>query len=487
MRIELRDIHKSFGPVRANDGISLVAEAGTIRGLLGENGAGKSTLMKILSGFSTPDGGQILLDDAPVSVTSPAEAIRLGIGMLYQDPLDFPRLVVLDNFLLGSPGGLIADRRRARDALGALADRFAFTLDPDASCAALTVGERQQLEIVRLLWLGAHVLILDEPTSAISAPQRIKLFAALRAMAEQGKVVFFVSHKLEEVQALCDTVTVLRRGRVAGELSMPYATGRLVELMFGRDPPHAPRARLTPGAPALELAGVTLSDARLTLADLSFQVCAGEVVGLAGLEGSGQQQFLQACAGLVRPAAGRVRVAGHDMTGRPFQEFLAAKVAYVPAGRLGEGLIPGLSITEHVALADRRRAVFVDRRAAAESAAQRIREFAIRGTPRTTVEELSGGNQQRTLLALLPDDLAALLVEHPTRGLDVESAEYVWGRLLERRARGTGIVFASSDLDELLDRSDRILVLFAGRVAGPLDARRTSVEQLGELIGGTGF
>jgi ABC-type uncharacterized transport system ATPase subunit len=487
MRVELKDIHKSFGPVRANDGISLVVEPGTIRGLLGENGAGKSTLMKILSGFSTPDGGQILLDDAPVSVTSPAEAIRLGIGMLHQDPLDFPRLVALDNFLLGSPGRWIADRHRARDALGALAARFAFTLDPDAPCASLTVGERQQLEIVRLLWLGAHALILDEPTSAISAPQRVKLFAALRAMAEQGKVVFFVSHKLEEVQALCDTVTVLRRGRVAGELSMPCATGRLVELMFGRDPRRAPRARISPGAPVLELAGVTLSDARLTVADLSFQVRAGEVVGVAGLEGSGQRQFLQACAGLVRPAAGRVRVAGHDMTDRPFQEYLAAKVAYVPAGRLGEALIPGLSITEHVALADRRRAVFVDWRAAAQSAAQRIREFAIRGAARTAVEELSGGNQQRTLLALLPDDLAALLVEHPTRGLDVESAEYVWGRLLERRTRGTGIVFASSDLDELLDRSDRILVFFSGRIAGPLDARRTTVEQLGELIGGAGF
>jgi general nucleoside transport system ATP-binding protein len=487
MRVELKDIHKSFGPVRANDGISLVAAAGTIRGLLGENGAGKSTLMKILSGFSTPDGGQILLDGAPVSVTSPAEAIRLGIGMLHQDPLDFPRLLVLDNFLLSSPGRWIADRRRARDALSALAGRFAFTLDPDSTCSSLTVGERQQLEIVRLLWLGARVLILDEPTSAISAPQRITLFAAIRTMAEEGKVVFFVSHKLEEVQSLCDTVTVLRRGRVAGELSMPYATGRLVELMFGRDPQRAPRARVSPGAPALELAGVTLSDARLTVADLSFQVRAGEVVGLAGLEGSGQHQFLQACAGLVRPAAGRVRVAGHDMTGRPFREFLAAKVAYVPAGRLGEGLIPGLTITEHVALADRRRVVFVDRRAAAQSAAQRIREFGIRGTPRTVVEELSGGNQQRTLLALLPDDLAALLVEHPTRGLDVESAEYVWGRLLERRTRGTGIMFASSDLDELLDRSDRILVFFTGRVAGPLDASRTSVAQLGELIGGAGF
>lgn len=487
MRVELRDIHKSFGPVHANDGISLVAEAGTIRGLLGENGAGKSTLMKVLSGFTAPERGQILLDGTPVRITSPAEAIRLGIGMLHQDPLDFPTLTIQDNFLLGSPGGWIPDRRRARDALAALAAQFAFTLDPDASCATLTIGERQQLEILRLLWLGARVLILDEPTSAISAPQRARLFAALRTMAEQGKVIFFVSHKLEEVQELCDTVTILRRGRVAGEVSLPCDTGRLVQLMFGQAPPRAPRAQIVPGAPVLELAHVTVGDARLTVWGASLQVRTGEVIGLAGLEGSGQRQFLRACAGLVRPVDGRVSIAGRDMTGRPYREFRAARVVYVPGGRLDEALIPGLTITEHVALADRRPAVFIDWRGAAQAAAQRIEEFTIRGTPRTSVETLSGGNQQRALLALLPDDLAVVLVEHPTRGLDVESAEYVWNRLLERRLRGTAIVFSSSDLDELLERSDRILVFFDGRVSPPLDARRTTVERLGELIGGVGF
>src|SRR5437660_10506465 len=188
MRVELRDIHKSFGPVHANDGISLTAEAGSVHGLLGENGAGKSTLMKILSGFTAPDRGQILLDGSPVRIASPAEALRLGIGMLHQDPLDFPTLSVLDNFLMGRPG-LLPDRRGARDALRALAAQFAFSLDPDALCAGLSVGERQQLEILRLLWLGVRVLILDEPTTAISEPQRVELFAALRTMAGQGKVV----------------------------------------------------------------------------------------------------------------------------------------------------------------------------------------------------------------------------------------------------------------------------------------------------------
>jgi ABC-type uncharacterized transport system ATPase subunit len=486
MRVELRDIHKSFGPVRANDGISLTAEAGTIHGLLGENGAGKSTLMKILSGFTVPERGQILLDGIPVRITSPARAVRLGIGMLHQDPLDFPTLSVLDNFLLGSPNGLLPDRRQAREALVALAAQFAFTLDPDAVCASLTVGERQQLEILRLLWLGVRVLILDEPTTAISGPQRSKLFAALRKLAEQGRVVLFVSHKLAEVQELCSRVTVLRRGKVAGEVSMPAETRRLVRLMFGQELPRVPRPRTKPGPPVLELAGLTVIDARVTLANLSLRVHAGEVLGLAGLEGSGQRQYLEACAGLARPAAGRVCIAGRDMTGRPYREFLAAGVAYVPAGRLDEALIPGLTFAEHVALADPRPRTFVDWRAATQAAARRIREYNIHGTPRTYVQELSGGNQQRAVLALLPPRLTALLMEHPTRGLDIESAAYVWTRLLDRGMQGTAIVFSSSDLDELLERSDRLLVFFAGRVA-ELDARRTTVEQLGEAIGGTGM
>lgn len=487
MRVELRDIHKSFGAVRANDGITLAADEGAIHGLLGENGAGKSTLMKILSGILRPDSGQIVLDGVPVRIGSPAEAVHAHIGMVHQDPLDFPSLSVLDNFLLGAPSGPVPDRGRARDALAALAARFGFALDPDARCDHLTVGERQQLEIVRLLWLGARVLILDEPTTAISASQRAQLFAALRAMAAQGSVVFFVSHKLEEVQELCDRVTVLRRGRVAGEVRMPDETRHLVQLMFGRDLPRAPRAPITLGPPVLALADLAVGDPLLTLEHLTLQLRAGEVVGLAGLEGSGQRLLLWACAGLTRPLGGSIRIRGREMSGRSYREFLAAGVAYVPAGRLGEGLIPGLTLAEHVAIAEPPRSMFVDRRAAARAAARRIEEFDIRGAPDTDVRALSGGNQQRVLLALLPERVTLLLMEHPTRGLDLESAEEIWRRLLDRRAHGTAVVFSSSDLDELLDRSDRILVFSDGRVSAPIDARRTTVGQLGEMIGGKGI
>jgi general nucleoside transport system ATP-binding protein len=487
MRVDLRNIHKTFGPVHANAGISLTADAGTIHGLLGENGAGKSTLMKILSGFQAPDSGQILLDGTEVRIISPSSAVRLGIGMLHQDPLDFPTLGVLDNFLLGSPGPLVPDRLDALEALRVLAAEFDFSVHPDARCGTLTIGERQQLEILRLLHLGVKVLILDEPTTAISMGQRSKLFDALRRMAAQGRVIFFVSHKLEEVQELCTRVTVLRQGRAAGDVAMPAETRHLVHLMFGRALPHVHRARIPLGRPVLDLVHCTLRDARLTISDVSLTVHEGEVVGLAGLEGNGQRMLLHACAGLARPASGRVRVSGRDMTGSSYRQFLAAGVAYVPADRLDEGLITGLTLRDHVALADRRPRIFVDWSTATESASRIIREFNIRSTPRAPVQELSGGNQQRALLALLPPRVSVLLMEHPTRGLDVESAEEIWARLLERRRHGTAIVFSSSDLDELLARGDRILVFSGGRVAAPVDARAATAERLGELIGGTGM
>jgi ABC-type uncharacterized transport system ATPase subunit len=503
VRVELRGIRKSFGPVRANDGISLAAAGGTIHGILGENGAGKSTLMRILSGALAPDGGEIRLDGVPVRIGSAPGAVRRHIGMVHQDPLDFPSLSVLDNFLLGrrtaaraapgepdggGAGGFVPHRRRARTLLQTLAGRFGFTLDPDARCGQLSVAERQQLEIVRLLSLGVRVLILDEPTTAISASQRTRLFAALRAMAADGDVVFFVSHKLEEIQELCDRVTVLRHGRVAGDLPAPYDTGTLVRLMFGRELPRHERSRVPLGPPVLELHDLSVGDTRLTIEHLSLEVRSGEVIGLAGLEGSGQRLVLQACAGLTPPIRGRIRLAGREMAGRPYRRFLDAGVAYVPAGRLGEGLIPGLTLAEHAALAEpRRRGPVVDRAAAARAAARHIEAFGIRGTPDSDPRALSGGNQQRAMLALLPDRVTVLLMEHPTRGLDLESSDDIWQRLLARRGAGTAILFSSADLDELLGRSDRIVVFSGGRVTPPLDARAATVAQLGELIGGKGL
>jgi simple sugar transport system ATP-binding protein len=263
MQVELRSIHKTFGPVHANAGISMAIPPATIQGILGENGAGKSTLMKVLSGFILPDSGCIVLDGTTVVIQSPADAIRLGIGMLHQDPLDFPPMKLLDNFILGRRGGLFPDRRAAARQFLELAAQFEFHLSPDAYVDSLTVGERQQLEILRLLWSGARVLILDEPTTGISQPQKEKLFATLKKLALQGMTIIFVSHKLEDIEFLCTRVAVLRQGSLTGVADPPYKTKTLVQMMFGKEIALSARPSIAPGAAVLSLNGVSLEGARL--------------------------------------------------------------------------------------------------------------------------------------------------------------------------------------------------------------------------------
>jgi ABC-type uncharacterized transport system ATPase subunit len=492
MNVELIGIHKFFGSVHANDDIYLKIPSGTIQGILGENGAGKSTLMKVLSGFIQADQGQILLDGKEVRIHSPADAIQFGIGMLHQDPLDFPPMKVIDNFVTGSPGAnwvsrIFPDRTENQRAFNDLQKQFDFSIDSEAYVDTLTVGERQQLEILRLLWLGARVLILDEPTTGISALQKVKLFAALRLLAEQGKTAIFVSHKLEDVEELCNQVAVLRQGKLVGEAVPPYNIDELVKLMFGKTISMGVRHEIKPGAPVITLQNWSIEDFRMRINAADFQVRGGEVIGLAGMEGSGQRIFLRSCAGLIRPVAGKITVREIDLTGKNYHAFTHQGVAYVPASRMEEGLIPGLSLTDHFILAGEQKGMVVNRDEATLVTKQRISDFSIRGGPGTTVEDLSGGNQQRALLALMKTPLSLILMEHPTRGLDVESAIYIWGKLKERCRQGTAILFISSDLDEILDYSDRILVFFAGRVSQPLDVAKTNVEQLGQLIGGKGW
>ncbi|MCS7087500.1 MAG: ATP-binding cassette domain-containing protein [Thermoflexales bacterium] len=484
MDVELRHIHKWFGAVHANDDISLRVRAGTIHGLLGENGAGKSTLAKILSGYITRDSGEIILDGRLVDIRTPTDAIRAGIGMLHQDPLDFPPLTVLENFMLGQAGRrLWLDQRGARRMLASLAERFHFMLNPEAHVSELTVGERQQLEMLRLLALGARVLILDEPTTGISAEQKTLLFAALRQLAEEGKAIIFVSHKLEDIEALCDEVTVLRHGRVVGTVALPCPAEKLVAMMFGKVLAEPSKPHTTQDDIAFELHDAVIRTELFDLHIAHLAVHRGEVIGLAGLEGSGQQAFLAACAGVERLARGTLRINGQDMTHRPYRDYLAAGVCYVPADRLRDGLIPGLTIREHVALRAPR-GFFVDRTYTQQLAEAAIRTFNIRGTPESRVEQLSGGNQQRTQLALMPSPLSVLFMEHPTRGLDIESTLWVWQQLIARCQQGTAIVFASSDLDEVLRYSDRVLVFSGGRVSPPLSTTALTVDQLGHMIGG---
>jgi len=484
MRLEFRNIHKHFGSVHANDDVSFAVEAGAIHGLLGENGAGKSTLVKVLTGFISRDSGEILFDGAPVHIRTPIDGIRNGVGMLHQDPLDFPALTVLENFRAMAGGGrwLSAADLRARAA------EFNFTLDPEETAGNLTVGERQQLELLRLLALGVRTLVLDEPTTGISAHQKDQLFAAMRTLAAQGKSVIFVSHKLEDVEEVCHSATVMRRGRVVG--STPVVKGdtalaaRLVDMMFGRELAMPNKPATAVDEPALTLDGVVLSDERLEVRLPNFTVRRGEVIGLAGLEGSGQRQFILACAGVESPSRGNVSVRGTNLTHKPYPAFQAAGVCYVPADRMREGLVPGLTIQEHVALRDGRRRFFLDQAAMLAGAERAIAEYKIRGAPGSLVERLSGGNQQRTQLALMPPDQALILMEHPTRGLDIDSTIWIWKLLIERCAQGATIVFASSDLDEIVQYSDRVLVFSGGNVSDPIGTQGLTADRLGEMIGG---
>jgi ABC-type uncharacterized transport system ATPase subunit len=480
MTLVVSGITKRFGNLVANDGISLELPTGTLHAVLGENGAGKSTLMKILSGIVSADGGSVMLDGEPVPLGSPRQALAAGIGMLHQEPLVCLPFTAAENFRLGS-------RRSAGTASAELVEtgrRFGFRLDPAAVTRSLSIGERQQLEIVRLLAAGIRVLILDEPTSGITAGQRRELFTALRRLATDGMTVLFVSHKLEEVNELCTSVTVLRRGRVVGSSSLPRRDEDLVAMMFEQGSSIPARAPSTKGGPVIaELVSVDSGNDRIGITQADLQVRESEVIGLAGLEGSGQGSLLRALAGTELIRRGRVNIGGRDLTRRPSRRPAEAGVAFLPGGRLEEGLLPGLTITEHIELAtDTGR--FLNWDAAGKRATEAIDAFRIKGRPDSAADELSGGNQQRLLLALLPPRLKLLLMEHPTRGLDLDSAAYVWGRLLERRKDGTAIVFASADLDELLTYSDRILVLFEGRIIAELTATDTDTEEIGTLIGG---
>ncbi|MHB1296595.1 MAG: ABC transporter ATP-binding protein [Anaerolineae bacterium] len=486
MKIELRAIHKSFGQVHANDGVSLTVESGTIHGLLGENGAGKTTLMKILSGYQSLDAGEILLDGRSVHFSSPADAIAAGIGMLHQDPLDVPPLTVIDNFMLGNADAGKMSHRAMVDSLETHSRRFGFDLDPLALTSSLTIGQRQQAELVRLLAQGVRVIILDEPTTGISAPQKTLLFAALHRLAADGLSVIFVSHKLDEVEALCSQVTVLTQGRLAGEVDAPFDADKLVELMFGRCLMPVARPHVDVHGAVVELQNAEVYTYRLSVSGITLQVRAGESIGLAGLEGSGQRLLMQACAGILPLAAGKLRVDGRDMTRRPHREFLESGIAFVPAARLEEGLIPGLTLREHFALQLNGRRAIIPWGEAERLAAAKIGEYNIIGRPDTRVEELSGGNQQRAVLSLLPDDLRLLILEHPTRGLDIGSAAWIWEGLLERRKRGTAIIFTSTDLDELVNHSDRIVVFSGGAMSTPVDSAAITCEELGYMIGGRG-
>jgi simple sugar transport system ATP-binding protein len=478
--IELRDIQKNFGTVKALRGVSLKVTAGSIHGIVGENGAGKSTLMKVLTGFITRTSGTIIYAGKEVDLRTPMDARALGIGMLYQEPLDFLQLSVLDNFMAGAPR---FDRSVTRTALLKLTARFGFELNPDSSMQRLTVGERQQLELLRLIHEGTQVLILDEPTTGISESQQELLFAALRSLKEEGCAIILVSHKLSEVESLCDRVSVLRHGKIAGHQEQPFDNDELLQAMFDTLPKHeSPPEPQAGGQEILAFTDTCSSIGRSGLDHVSISIREGEIIGLAGLDGSGQSVFLKIAAGLLAPDSGSILRFGRNPADSDLKQDRQETV-FLPADRLSEGLIAGLSIREHLLLSSDTPLFIVPKTGLAD-AEQAISKFNILGRPETVADGLSGGNQQRLLLSLMPPAARLILMENPTRGLDVQSGAWTWQHLRRQMPGDGAIIFASPDLEEIMEHAGRVLVFFDGRIILDKAVSDTSFNQVSRAITG---
>ena len=479
MQVRIRNLCKSFGSLKANNEISIDFAAGQIHGILGENGAGKSTLMKILSGVYTADSGSIEIDGVEVQLGRPAISILAGIGMVGQDPLDVPVFSVIDNIACGlhMPSGA-----QLRQSFVQWCGQLGFTLNPDQQIQALTVGQRQQVEIIRLLIAGSQLLILDEPTTGITADQVTALFAALRTIAQSGKTVLFVTHKLDELMALCDTATVLRSGCVVDtQYTLPIAKDVILNAMFG-ELGHAPipQMRVRMDAPdRWIMRKVVMRDTSFSLGPFDKNLPQGAIIGLAGLEGSGQRMFLYHLAGLQRATQGDITCDGQVLHGHQ------SDVVFLPADRLHEGIVAEMNLIDHVRLL--RSQLLPSGQDARTKAQELIAEYDIKATPDTPLALLSGGNQQRAMLALIPDSVRGILLEHPTRGLDARSASAIWQRLQLRRDHGTSVVFFSADLEEVMSYSDYIIVFFGGQISRMIPRTDLTEQRLAELIGGVGF
>jgi ABC-type uncharacterized transport system ATPase subunit len=490
-----RGVTKRFPGVVANADVDFELRQGEVHTLLGENGAGKSTLAAMLCGLYQPDEGQIFRLGQAIRLRSPREGLAHGIGMVHQHFRLIPRFTVAENVVLGDPQqSFIMKPSEAEDRVAQISERFGLPIDPRAVVSDLTVGQRQRVEIVKVLYRGADVLLLDEPTAVLTPQEANALFDTVRSMTSEGKAVVFISHKLGEVMAVSDRVTVMRAGRVTGEVATKDTSARhLAELMVGRPVEVTVRRGTgeTSTRPVLEAQGVRLVDGgRVVLDDISLTVHAGEIVGIAGVAGNGQRELATTLAGITAPSAGSVRVGGVDVGGRGATAARHAGLSFVPEDRLGTGLVPGLTLTDNMLLT-RPRSFVIDRRSARAELAQAIDQFEIKA-PGTEAEArvLSGGNAQKVLLARevgaagAQGDTRAVIVSSPTRGLDIGAAEFVRELLHEVRLGGGAVLIISEDLDEVRSLADRIVVLYRGRAVldGPSDT--LTVEQIGMAMAG---
>jgi simple sugar transport system ATP-binding protein len=483
MKLEIVDVTKRFGPLIANDGVSLTVEEGEIHGLLGENGAGKSTLMNVLFGLLKPDSGEIRIGGEPVRIDNPGDAARNGIGMVHQHFMLVPVFTVAENVVLGFEprrARIFYDRRAAAANIRSLSAEYGLAVDPEAIVEDLPVGVQQRVEILKALKRDAKVLILDEPTAVLTPQETEALFRIMRSLAGSGRSIVFITHKLKEVLAIADRITVMRLGRVVGTTTPAESDeGQLASMMVGRSVElTVHKEPADPGEPVLELRGLTIRDERgLTVVDgVDLDVRAGEIVALAGVQGNGQTELVEAITGLRPIESGTVNVAGHDLSGASPHEVIHAGVAHVPEDRQKDALVLPLRIADNLVLdvyADPPFAGRASRNLAVvkQNAEEKVKEFDIRaGSVEDPASSLSGGNQQKVVLAReLTRPIKVLVASQPTRGLDVGSIEYVHRRIVAERDRGVAVLIVSSELDEVLSLGDRIAVMYRGRITGVVD------------------
>jgi simple sugar transport system ATP-binding protein len=500
--VELRGLTKRFGNVLANAEVSLSVKPGTIHGIIGENGAGKSTAMKMLYGMYRPDAGQIIVNGRSCVWNSPAEAIANGIGMVHQHFMLAGPHTALDNVLLGAEPvrfGKI-ERRKAKEKVAELADRYGLKVEWERAVEEMPVGLQQRIEIIKLLYRDANLLILDEPTAVLTPQETNNLFANLRRLREQGKTILLVTHKLREVMAFTDRVTVFRAGKVTGELATAQTTpqelanlmvGRKVSLQINVPEPKAP-ADVAMQVEKLSLAGIPSQRHRLS--EVSFSVRHGEIVGIAGVEGNGQSELLQALLHPNDPASrssGRISLSGQDVSGWTSRRIRELGVAFIPEDRLHEGLLPELPLRENFLLGLHRQRSFnrgslLDLNGLSEAASAALKEYDVRPNDlNLQAGKLSGGNQQKLIVAReFQRNPRLLIAAQPTRGVDVGAIEFIHKRIVQARDSGAGVLLVSSELEEILALSDRILVMYEGRIAGEFLRGEVSEGELGLKMGG---
>jgi simple sugar transport system ATP-binding protein len=499
LAVEMRGITKRFGEVLANDAIDLAIPAQSIHAIIGENGAGKSTIMNILYGFYTADEGEIFVDGEKRSINNPREAIALGLGMVHQHFMLVETLTVTENIILGAEPmkGLAIDYKQSSARVREISEQYGLKINPDARIADLSVGQQQRVEILKTLYRGARILILDEPTAVLTPQEVNEMFAILRGLREQGKTIIIITHKLAEVLALSDNITVMRDGKVVGSLATQEATAeKLAKLMVGREVLlRVEKQDAKPVEPTLEVKELSLTDKKghAALERLSFMIRGGEILGIAGVEGNGQTELIEILAGLQTPSSGEVLLDGQEITKLGARERKRRGIAHIPEDRHRRGLLLPLDLASNSILGVHRNppisgAVLLNQGFIDERANRLVKEYDVRPPNiALSAKSLSGGNQQKLIVARELDIKPKLiLVSQPTRGVDIGAIEFIHKKIIEYRDQGAAVLLVSAELDEVLSLSDRIIVMYDGKIVGEVNPQTVSEEEIGLMMTGSG-